>query len=82
MPTSSEILPRHLDTLDLIKRAVSGGKLKAHEVLDCIDFLNGLTQLSYRYASDSRNARKAAGFYGRSRFVVLKITVLSEDIWH
>ena len=26
--------------------------------------------------------QKTAGFYGRSRFVVLKITVLSEDIWH
>ena len=41
-----------------------------------------LTQLSYRYASDSRNAPENCGFYGRSRFVVLKITVLSEDIWH
>ena len=26
--------------------------------------------------------QKTAGFYGRSRFVVLKITALSEDIWH
>jgi hypothetical protein len=26
--------------------------------------------------------QKTAGFYGRSRFVVLKITALSEDISH
>lgn len=43
MPTSDEILTRHHDVVDLIRRAVSGGKLKAHEALDCIDFLNGLT---------------------------------------
>ena len=43
MPTSEEILTRHLDVLDLVQRAVSGGKLKAAEALDCLDFLHGLT---------------------------------------
>ena len=40
------------------------------------------TQLSHRYASDTRNAQKTAEFRGQCRFVVLKITALSEDIWH
>jgi hypothetical protein len=43
MPTSEQILGSHLDVLEFIKRAVSGGKLKAHEALDCLDFLHGLT---------------------------------------
>jgi hypothetical protein len=43
MPTTEQILGRHLDVLELIKRAVSGGKLKAHEAMDCLDFLHGLT---------------------------------------
>jgi hypothetical protein len=43
MPTSEQILTRHHDVLELIKRSVSGGKLKAAEALDCLDFLHGLT---------------------------------------
>jgi hypothetical protein len=43
MPTSDEILGRHHDVLELIRRAVSGAKLKPAEAVGCIDFLNGLT---------------------------------------
>ena len=43
MPTSEEILGRHLDVLQLVRRAVSGAKLKPAEALDCLDFINGLT---------------------------------------
>jgi hypothetical protein len=43
MPTTDQILGRQLDVLDLIRRAVSGGKLKTGEALDCLDFLHGLT---------------------------------------
>jgi hypothetical protein len=42
MPTAEQILGRHLDILELIKRAVSGSKLRAGEATDCLDFLHGL----------------------------------------
>jgi hypothetical protein len=43
MPTAEQIIGRHLDILELIKRAVSGSKLRAGEATDCLDFLHGLT---------------------------------------
>jgi hypothetical protein len=43
MPTTEQILGRHLDVLQLTRRAMSGTKLKPHEALDCLDFVNGLT---------------------------------------
>jgi hypothetical protein len=43
MPTTEQILGRHLDVLQLIRRAVSGAKLKPAEAIDCLDFLHGLT---------------------------------------
>ncbi len=43
LPTTGEILTRQLDVIELIKRAVSGSKLKPAEAVDCLDFLNGLS---------------------------------------
>jgi hypothetical protein len=42
VPTEAEIVGRHLDTIALIKRGVSGSKLKPAEALDCLDLLGGL----------------------------------------
>lgn len=43
LPTTSEILSRQIDVLELIKRGVSGSKLKPAEAMDCLDFLHGLS---------------------------------------
>jgi hypothetical protein len=42
VPTEAEIVGRHLDTIAVIKRGVSGSKLKPAEALDCLDLLQGL----------------------------------------
>lgn len=42
MPTLKTIISRQLDVLELIKRGVSGGKLKPAEAVDCLDFIHGL----------------------------------------